>query len=91
MPNNGSEDIITEYIQPHTIIIAAAFNVILLFKLIAFVIANHRSKVIMLKVNTDKCCANTVRNPATWQPGPKKPSKKIYYSKNTIFTKVLLC
>lgn len=42
-----------------------------LFKLMAFVIANHRSTVINTNVYTDKWLANTVRNPAALQPEPK--------------------
>lgn len=59
-----------EYIQPQTIITDANFSFILLFKLIAFVMANHRSTVIITKVNTDKWLANTVRKPAALQPEP---------------------
>lgn len=32
--------------------------------------ANHRSIVIIVSVKMDKCEANTVRNPAVWQPKP---------------------
>lgn len=52
-------------------IIDACLSLIRLFKLMAFVMANHRSTVIITNVNTDKWLANTVRNPATLQPEPK--------------------
>lgn len=71
MPFKGNDDIIMEYIQPPTIIIDASFSFIRLFKLMAFVMANHRSTVIITKVNTDKWLANTVKNPAALQPEPK--------------------
>lgn len=41
-----------------------------LFRLIACVIAYHRSTVMMVNVNTDKCVENMVKNPATRQPAP---------------------
>lgn len=63
-----------EYIQPQIIIIAACFSFIRLFKLMAFVMANHRSTVIMTNVNTDKWLANTVRKPAALQPEPVQRS-----------------
>lgn len=40
--------------------------------------ANHRSIVIIVSVKMDKCEANTVRNPAVWQPKPiSLESKKV--------------
>lgn len=51
-------------------IIEAAFILMRLFKFIAWVIAYHRSTVMMVNVNTDKWFANTVKNPATRQPAP---------------------
>lgn len=48
----------------------AAFILMRLFKLIACVMAYHRSTVMMVNVNTDKWFANTVKNPATRQPAP---------------------
>ncbi len=66
-----------EYIQPQTIMIEASFSLIRLFKLMAFVMANQRSTVIITKVNTDKWLANTVRKPAALQP---EPVKKIFDS-----------
>lgn len=70
MPNSGSADMAAEYAQPNAIITDAARMLILLFRLIACVIANHRSSVIMVNVNTDRWLANTVRKPAALQPKP---------------------
>lgn len=58
---------------------AASFSFILLFKLIAFVIANQRSTVIITKVNTDKWLANTVRKPAALQPEPVINKGKCFF------------
>lgn len=58
-----------------TIITEADFNLILLFKLIALVMANQRSIVIIVNVNTDRCVAKTVKNPATLHPIPRNYKK----------------
>lgn len=65
MPNKGSDDIIIEYIQPQAMIMEAARILIRLFRFMACTIAYHLSMVITVSVNTDKCVAKTVRNPAT--------------------------
>lgn len=70
MPKSGMDDISTEYIQPHNIIQAAALKFIRLFRCIACVMANHRSSVMMDRVNTDRWLAKTVRKPAALQPKP---------------------
>lgn len=52
-----------------------------LFKLIALVMANHRSRVIIVSVKTDKWLAKFVRKPAALQPAPYCQSKaKLKYS-----------
>lgn len=54
----------------------AAFILMRLFRLIACVMAYHRSTVMMVNVNTDRWLANTVKNPATRQPAPVILRKK---------------
>lgn len=58
-----------------------------LVKYIAYVMANHRSKVMTVRVNIDRWLAKTVRNPANLQPKPKiKYVTFIKYEKKNAFT-----
>jgi hypothetical protein len=45
MPNRGSAAIVMEYIHPPAIICAACLSFSRLFRYMAYVIANHRSRV----------------------------------------------
>jgi hypothetical protein len=50
MPNRGIAANVMEYIHPKAIICAAARSLSLLFRYIAYVIANHRSSVSIERV-----------------------------------------
>ena len=68
--------IITEYIHPQIIMQIAVRLSSLRLRKTALLMANHRSIVMIVRVNIDKCAANTVRKPAVLHPMPENNQNK---------------
>jgi hypothetical protein len=82
-PSSGNAAIVNEYTHPTAIILPAVLSFNLLLRWIAYVIVYQRSLVITVSVKIDSSLANTVRNPATWHPGPKT-KKRFQNGKNIL-------